>query len=32
MDDWKALGYSDEIYEKIFYRNAEAFFPNAALA
>ncbi len=24
--DWRELGYSEEVYEKIFYRNAEAFF------
>jgi hypothetical protein len=31
MDDWKSLGYSDDVYEKIFHGNAEAFFPNAML-
>jgi len=30
LDDWRALGYSEEVYEKVFYRNAEGFFPNAA--
>jgi uncharacterized protein len=30
INDWRGLGYSDEVYEKIFYRNAEAFFPGAA--
>lgn len=30
MEDWRGLGYTEEVYEKIFYRNAEAFFPNAA--
>lgn len=28
--DWRELGYADEVYEKVFHRNAEAFFPNAA--
>jgi uncharacterized protein len=32
VDDWRALGYSEEVYEKIFHRNAEAFFPGAAPA
>jgi uncharacterized protein len=27
--DWRELGYSEEVYEKVFYRNAEAFFPGA---
>jgi predicted TIM-barrel fold metal-dependent hydrolase len=30
IEDWRSLGYSEEVYEKIFYRNAEAFFPHAA--
>lgn len=30
LDDWRAIGYPDEVYEKVFYRNAEAFFPGAA--
>jgi predicted TIM-barrel fold metal-dependent hydrolase len=30
MDDWRGLGYSDEVYEKVFRKNAEAFFANAA--
>ena len=30
VSDWRELGYSEEVYEKVFYRNAEAFFPNAA--
>ena len=29
VDDWRALGYADEVYEKVFYKNAEDFFPNA---
>jgi uncharacterized protein len=32
MDDWRGLGYSDDVYEKVFHRNAEAFFPNVAAA
>jgi predicted TIM-barrel fold metal-dependent hydrolase len=28
--DWRELGYAEEVYEKVFHRNAEAFFPNAA--
>jgi predicted TIM-barrel fold metal-dependent hydrolase len=27
--DWRELGYAEEVYEKVFHRNAEAFFPNA---
>jgi uncharacterized protein len=30
VDDWRSLGYSEEVYEKVFYKNAEAFFPGAA--
>ena len=29
-NDWRDLGYPEEVYEKIFHRNAEAFFPGAA--
>jgi predicted TIM-barrel fold metal-dependent hydrolase len=29
-DDWRTLGYSEEVYEKVFHRNAEGFFPGAA--
>jgi predicted TIM-barrel fold metal-dependent hydrolase len=29
-EDWRALGYSDEVYQKVFHRNAETFFPGAA--
>jgi predicted TIM-barrel fold metal-dependent hydrolase len=29
VEDWRSLGYSEEVYEKVFYRNAEAFFPGA---
>jgi predicted TIM-barrel fold metal-dependent hydrolase len=29
MDDWRGLGYAEEVYEKVFYKNAEAFFPAA---
>ena len=32
VDDWRSLGYSEEVYEKVFHRNAEAFFPGAAQA
>jgi hypothetical protein len=28
--DWRELGYAEDVYEKVFHRNAEAFFPNAA--
>ncbi len=28
-NDWRELGYPEEVYEKIFHRNAEAFFPGA---
>lgn len=31
-DDWRNLGYSEEVYEKVFHRNAEGFFPGAAAA
>lgn len=30
IEDWRGLGYSEEVYEKVFHRNAEAFFPGAA--
>ncbi|HEX4042551.1 MAG TPA: amidohydrolase family protein, partial [Xanthobacteraceae bacterium] len=30
VDDWRSLGYAEEVYEKVFHRNAEAFFPGAA--
>jgi hypothetical protein len=29
IDDWRSLGFSEEIYEKVFHRNAEVFFPGA---
>jgi uncharacterized protein len=32
MEDWRELGYKDEVYEKVFQHNAEAFFPSAAAA
>ncbi len=32
VDDWRALGYAEDVYEKVFHRNAEAFFPGAAPA
>lgn len=31
VDRWRGLGYSEEVLEKVFYRNAEAYFPGAAL-
>ena len=30
VEDWRSLGYDEEVYEKVFHRNAEAFFPNTA--
>ncbi|HEV2630918.1 MAG TPA: amidohydrolase family protein [Pseudolabrys sp.] len=30
VEDWRSLGYTEEVYEKVFHRNAEAFFPGAA--
>ena len=30
ISDWRELGYKEEVYEKIFHRNAEGFFPGAA--
>jgi predicted TIM-barrel fold metal-dependent hydrolase len=30
VEDWRGLGYSEEVYEKVFHSNAEAFFPDAA--
>ena len=30
VEDWRGLGYSEEVYEKVFHRNAEAFFSGAA--
>jgi predicted TIM-barrel fold metal-dependent hydrolase len=32
VDRWRGLGYSEEVLEKIFYRNAEAYFPGAKMA
>ena len=29
VDDWRSLGYTEEVYEKVFHRNAEHFFPGA---
>jgi hypothetical protein len=31
VDRWKSLGFSDEVLQKVFYKNAEAYFPNAVL-
>jgi uncharacterized protein len=30
MEDWRGLGYSDAVYEKVLHRNAEGFFPGAS--
>jgi predicted TIM-barrel fold metal-dependent hydrolase len=30
VEDWRGLGYSEEVYAKVFHSNAEAFFPGAA--
>jgi len=30
VERWRSLGYSDEVLEKVFHKNAEAYFPNAA--
>jgi uncharacterized protein len=30
IGDWRSLGLSDEVLEKVFHRNAERFFPGAA--
>jgi len=30
VEDWRGLGYSEEVYEKVFHSNAENFFPGAA--
>jgi predicted TIM-barrel fold metal-dependent hydrolase len=31
MERWRGLGYSESVLEKVFYRNAEAYFPGAAI-
>jgi predicted TIM-barrel fold metal-dependent hydrolase len=31
MERWRSLGYSESVLEKVFYRNAEAYFPGAAI-
>jgi hypothetical protein len=31
MERWRGLGYSETVLEKVFHRNAEAYFPGAAL-
>jgi hypothetical protein len=28
---WRGLGYTDAVLAKVFYKNAEAYFPGAAL-
>lgn len=32
IDRWRGLGLSDEVLEKVLYKNAEAYFPNATIA
>ena len=31
IERWRGLGYSDEILEKVFHKNAEAYFPGTAV-
>ena len=31
VDRWRSLGYSNEVLEKVLHRNAEAYFPRAAV-
>ena len=31
VDRWQGLGYSQDVLDKVFYRNAEAYFPGAAM-
>lgn len=31
VERWRGLGYSEDILEKVFYKNAEAYFPGAQL-
>ena len=31
LQRWRELGFSDEVLEKVFHRNAEAYFPGAAV-
>jgi predicted TIM-barrel fold metal-dependent hydrolase len=31
VDRWRGLGYSEKVLEKVFYRNAEAYFPGAKM-
>jgi uncharacterized protein len=31
VERWRGLGYSEEVLEKVFYRNAEAYFPSAKM-
>lgn len=31
VERWRGLGYSEEVLEKVFYRNAEAYFPGAKM-
>ncbi len=30
VERWRGLGYSETVLEKVFYKNAEAYFPGAA--
>ena len=32
VERWRGLGFSETVLEKVFYKNAEAYFPGAALA
>lgn len=32
VGDWKDLGYEPEVYEKVFHKNAENYFPDAGFA
>ena len=31
VDRWRSIGYSEEVLEKVLHRNAEAYFPGAAM-
>lgn len=32
VERWRGLGYSEQVLEKVFFRNAEAYFPGASLS
>lgn len=32
LDRWRSLGFSEEVLEKVLFRNAEAYFPGAAMS